>query len=739
MANHTSTQSARVLFFAPFGSYTVHHQLDAVVASALRNRGAEVAILRCDGVLGLCDQFAQGENSQATCKNCRCCGDPFFEAFHLPIIQLKLARTPEDHTAIEEWISGIDPTGYMSATFHGLPIGNWCTSSLCSYYRITTRALNDPATREATALVHRKLLVSGALTALSLSRIIAHTQPSHMFCFNARYAAYRVAFEVARAHGVEVITHERGYADDTFTVFSNYGSIQTAPAFEGYQVWKDTPLVAAELERTKQYFVNREMGTDSNFEPFIDFKTEYATVRDLLKIPRDARILGVFTSSEYEFDLCADYKTFVDQLDLIERLMRVFRDRPTDYLVVRHHPYLGGNPSSLADHGFISRAYDIAKQAPPNVRFIMPGERLNSYALINNLDGAIAFLSTAGIEAVARGVATASFKESLYRDALTTVIEDDGIVYLNRLVDELMKRTAEFGVEDLRRLYRFQTMLISKLSNRFETFGIKDTYACNLKVHNFSMIHDGGDEALDRVCDHILSGKPLLPQPTPEHRQRSVHDENDALATTLGEILQVRAKTRSEARCKAEGISDDPVSLLVLGAREVTPLGLGASRYTNVEVVPVDLSASGTYADLLNALRETKGNLISVGTSQVDYDEAFFSHGVYTLSSAGQTALGVLCGAWVRNGSGQVIDQIFSKRSPEVSLERIKSLCPALEREPYRLLSLALVRREAAISFLEGLGDLSLYSRESLDKIYHWLIDGGFVRSLGHGVLLHGG
>jgi hypothetical protein len=684
----------------------------------------------------LCDQFAQSESPQAICENCRRCGDPFFEAFQLQTIQLKLALTPEDHTAVEQWIAGFDPTEYMSATFHGMPIGNWCTSSLCSYYRITTRAIGDSSVRVATAAVHRKLIISGALTAIALSRIITQTRPSHMFCFNARYAAYRVAFEVARAHGVEVITHERGYADDTFTVFANYGSIQTAPAFEGYHVWKDIPLVSAEYERVKQYFANRERGTDSNFEPFLDFTTDYATVRSLLRIPAEARMIGVFTSSEYEFDLCPDYKTFVDQLDLIERLMQVFRGRPDDYLVVRHHPYLGGNASSLADHGFISRAYDIARQAPPNVRCIMPGERLNSYALINNLDGAIACLSTAGIEAVARGVATASFKESMYRDALTAVIEDDGTVYLNTLIDELIKRTEDFGIADLRRLYRFQTMFISKLSNHFETFGIKDTYACNLRVHNFPMIRDGGDEALDRVCEHVLQGKPLLPQPTAEHRQRDAHDEDQALALTLSEIRALRTRTRAAARTQTQAVVENPVSLVLIGTGGTSPQGLGTSRYTNIEVIPVDLAASVTYTELVAALKTAKGNLISVGTPQVEYDEAFFSYSVDALSNAANQALGVLSGAWVRDGSGRVIDQIFSKRSPEVSLERIKSLCPAIEREPYRLLSLALMRREEAISFLESLGSLSLCSSEALEKIYHWIVQAGFIRSLGHGIVL---
>jgi hypothetical protein len=732
----SANDTKRVLFFAPFGSYTVHHQFDAVVASAARLRGAHIAVVRCDGVIGMCDQFAWSADQKAVCSNCKGCGDPFFEAFDLPIIQLKAALTDQDIQTVEAWSRSLDPAEYISAKFNDIPIGNWCTSSLFSFYRITSESLSNPAIRQATAEAHRRLLISGALVYIALERIIGQTKPTHMFCFNARYAAYRVAFEVAKLAGVEVITHERGHADGTFTVFSNYGSIQTAPAFDGYQVWKDVALNKTELERVKRYFVNREQGTDSNFEPFLDFSTDYATVRSLLRVPPEARMIGVFTSSEYEFDLCADYDTFVDQLELIERLVRVFRERPDDYLIVRHHPYLGGNASSLADHGFISRAYEIARRAPPNVRFVMPGERLNSYALINNLDGAISFLSTAGVEAVARGVATACFKESVYRDALSSLIEDDGKVYLNDLIDDLMERTRNFGIEDLRRLYRFQGMLISKLSNRFETFGIKSTFASDVKTEKFVMLVNRGDEALDRVCDHVFYDSPLLPQPTLTERARSTADEDIIHASTLREIQRVRGRTREEAKLRCRSTSDEGVSLILLGGMDVIPVGLEASRHINIEISPVDLVTTGTYSELISAIRNSSGKFISITTPQIEYDEAFFSYNVDQLEQEGDRIIGVLAGAWIREDGGRIVDQIFSKRTPDVSLEWIKALCPSVVDEPYRLLSLALVRRDAALSFLEGLGTLSLKSSEALEKIYEWISREGFMRSLGHGVVM---
>lgn len=728
---------ARVLFFAPFGTYTVHHQLDAVVAAALRARGAEVAAIRCDGVLTTCDQFALGEDRAQTCGNCQWCGNSLFAAFGVPSIQMRAALSESDHGIAEEWAKKLDPSEYTAASFQGIPIGEWVTSSLFSYYRITPSGLDNREVRALTAETHRQLLVSGLLTYWAMVRIINQVKPSHIICFNARIAAYRVAFEAAKASGVEVITHERGYRDDTFTVFSNFGSIQTQPIYDAYSVWKDVPLNRGELQRVRQYFENRERGTDSNFEPFIDFATDYGSVRSALRVPADARLIGVFTSSEYEFALCRDYDAFIDQLDLIERLMVVFRERPNDYLIVRHHPYLGGNASSLADHGFIEKAIELARLAPRNVRFVMPGERLNSYALINNLDGAIAPLTTAGVELIARGVATACFEQSAYRDALTESISDDGRRYLHALIDRLIARTADFGTEDLRRLYRFQNTMISKVSNQFETFGIRDIYAPSIKTEKLALVATGGDEALDRVCDHILKGTPILPQPSRERKFASTEEEDVLLSESLDMIRSLRRRVKEEAkRCKAT-LSDCEVAVVTFGDLQARPAGLNVSRHTSIYLAQLGSLEGATYADLARLLQATPAGLITIASPQVEYDESFFSYAIDSLSSTeGQHKSGVLFGAWIRQHSGRVVDQIFSKRYPMVPLDRLKQVCPTLISEPYRLLSLALFKRDDGLAFLHSLGDTPLASPQALEQIYSWLCHEGFVHSLGHGVVL---
>jgi hypothetical protein len=261
--------------------------------------------------------------------------------------------------------------------------------------------------REKVQAVHRGLLIGTFLTYRACERLFDTFNPDVVFVFNGRTAFYRTCLELARRRGLPVVTHERGAADDTFIMYENYGSIRTKPVFEAARAWERTPLLLGELERTHEYFWNREVGKDINFNAFVTYQTEYHRVRRLLRVPHDAKLIAVFTSSEFELDWCEDFRVFISQLDLIKELIEVFRHRK-EYLIIRHHPYLAGDSGSPADYDFISKAYALMENAPPNVRFVMPSERLSSYALFWSIDAALGLLSTTAIEATVRGVATAS-------------------------------------------------------------------------------------------------------------------------------------------------------------------------------------------------------------------------------------------------------------------------------------------------------------------------------------------
>lgn len=367
----------RILFFCPFGAWSVHNQFDAVLATALRQRGCEVAVARCDGLFQTCDVLARAGSPERRCARCAATGKKFFAGLDLPVLQLREFLTPADFAEAQRWADAAPESRLADVEYRGLPLGEWATSSVFSYFRITAAGLARPEVRRA----HRGFLVTAWLTYRALEGLTAKFKPANLCVFNGRMATYRVALEFAKRHGLPVITHERGVADDSFIVYEGENCLATRPVHECAQLWQDVPLTRAECEKTREYLASREGGKGMNFPSFYGYRTEYAGVRRMLRIPEHAKVLAVLTSSEFEQayghtpkgDTNEAPPDHSGQMEALAQLIEVFRGRE-EYLVVRHHPFIAGMKDQPPDRHFIAQAYAQAVRASDNVRVIMPSE-----------------------------------------------------------------------------------------------------------------------------------------------------------------------------------------------------------------------------------------------------------------------------------------------------------------------------------------------------------------------------
>src|SRR5262245_57455842 len=81
----------RILFVSPYAAWHVHTAQEAVLAHALRLRGAEVRFALCDGLLPACDIYRANLNPRqpSSCREC----------------QLRVAHTAAELKLPFEWLS----------------------------------------------------------------------------------------------------------------------------------------------------------------------------------------------------------------------------------------------------------------------------------------------------------------------------------------------------------------------------------------------------------------------------------------------------------------------------------------------------------------------------------------------------------------------------------------------------------------------------------------------------------
>ncbi|MEX6775737.1 hypothetical protein, partial [Limnospira fusiformis] len=307
------TEQKLVLFFAPYGQWGIHNQVDAIAAKALELRGCQTLVVLCDGLYANCtilrDVPTHARNH--VCQSCARAGQQLFTAFQIPQVQLRQFIQPDDREQARQWLETVDPEDYATAYYQNLPIGEWVTSSIYTYFRITAKGLRRSEVQE----VHRQYLVDGVVTYQALSRILDWCQPDHIVHFNGRMAPYRIAFEVGGSRGLEVLTHERGSIDDSFSFRQNATCSEIKPVIQYTQAWQHISLQKSEIQQIRNYFHQRESGKNINWNPFYTYQTDYVKVRHQLRIPSDAKVFSLFTSSEDELALSKDYQGLSNQID----------------------------------------------------------------------------------------------------------------------------------------------------------------------------------------------------------------------------------------------------------------------------------------------------------------------------------------------------------------------------------------------------------------------------------------
>ncbi|MDZ8189545.1 MAG: hypothetical protein RMX96_32495 [Nostoc sp. ChiSLP02] len=706
------SQQKKILFLSLYSlppAWLFHHQLDATVATALRMRGCDVLITGCDGLFESCYILrGTGEIKQQICELCSQTSKGYFcDSFHLPYKQLRDFVLDNDYNLANEWLATVDPVNYAEAVYDNLAIGQWVTSSVYTYFRITSTGLSSPDVRK----VHRQYLIDGLVTYKAVSRLIYYYQPTHLFLLGARLAPSRIAFEVARQHNIDTIVQEKGYINNSYLLLDNHGCMQTKPARDVIEAWENIPLNNSELLQVKKYWLERETG--QNFSSFYNYQTEYASVRRQLNIPEDAKIFAVFTSSEDELAAAQDYLGISQQLDIIDRLIEVFADKD-EYLVIRHHPNIAGREYLPAQIDFIVRAYQQSLSAPKNVRIVMPSEQLTSYALLWHTDAAIAFFSTMSIEAVAKGIPTAIISSSLYSFALRYVIDKFDIASLRILVDSLFSESAKTTVEDLRRLYRFTNAYFFKFSNEFRSFNSE-----GLSFESNNELKPGIDPTLDKVCNRVLYGSSLYNLPGSEEKQRSLTEENEFLEKYILEIRDFRQKVKQQGLTNPKNnISHPSVGVVQLTynneqENQFLSQGLKRSRYQAINEYKcnyLDLEDHKQTIESILALLETiPEDYILLAHSNIQYHESLILSAMQILLADGQQVIqGVSFGGWLpinqnRMLKGKFLPQgIFIPYNQCLSYEEAVTTLPWLKYPP-SLLAFTIMRKTALVKNLDML------------------------------------
>jgi hypothetical protein len=550
---------------------------EMTILRSLKLRGAEVEYVLCDGLYTDCDQFwgAMEPRPAGACVTCQASVMNLVAQMGMDSVWLGRYLTTDEGREARRWADSLAPEELLGARYGSWEVGEWIRSSVQSHFRANKIDVSRPAMEK----VVRSYVYSGLIACFGLDRLLVESAPDVMLLFNGRQSSTRVALELARAHGVRVVTHERGLRYETLSLVENQRCYSLEPYRRYWREWGDVPLTAAEVHDAARQMAEREHGRGLAWSPLSAPPQPLDEVRGQLGLSAERPTWVLFTSSDDETAGEEDYASpFASQRDWIERTIEHARRNPQIDLVIRVHPNTGSRRSIGANREQLEEMRQLGESLPPNVRMIDPDVDVSSYSLMEICAVGLVWISTVGLELSCKGknVVVAAGNYVAGTSFVHTV--QDAVAYEGMLESFSDLEPGAVSIEIKRRALRLAYGMFFRIPIEFPLVSMPDHKTGRLTYNSPDALLPGRDAGLDRCVRVLLEGERVCPPPSPADLARSTEAEDAFLKPVGKPRLTVLAYAEElianggllEAWGETFG-SHDEVTLLIHTPADVTP------------------------------------------------------------------------------------------------------------------------------------------------------------------------
>ncbi|MEA2177144.1 MAG: hypothetical protein QOG77_441 [Solirubrobacteraceae bacterium] len=482
--------------------------ISAVLAQALRLRGAEVGLLTCGGGQPVCEVGWARRTYPFPCDRCSFFTDSWARAQGIQTFRLRdgmpwganAAKAPVDLPAgAPDGIDLAEATGtsvprfFLAGNYHGLP-------------------LSDEVTRDFT--------VAAAGVHAAFEPIFDSFRPDVVVVHNGLTTSEYVVKEVAEARGARAVTYCSGFPAGSLMFSADEPAIKHKSQ-RPWQQQRDQPLTAAQSRLIRLYMESRFAGRGTYGHLYRDPRAD--GLREELDIADHDRVVTLFTNIAWDTATLGRDVGFHSMQSFVLEAVGAMPQHPRSALIVRIHPeeHTWGSAEPLQE--LLDQQFP---ELPPNVRIVGHDRSINSYALMDASDVVLTYTSTTGLEAALRGRPVAVCGDAHYRGkGFTTDVRD---------VEDLhavLGNGAGATDAQIDLAWRYAFMFFFRMCIPFPAVDEPTPDALGPLPTTAAALAPGRDPYLDFVCDGILAGGGfVLPADlvaaaatTPDHETQLVH------------------------------------------------------------------------------------------------------------------------------------------------------------------------------------------------------------------------
>ena len=512
LKNENLDKGKRILVITGGGGYSAAKQVDSLLATALRLRGASVDVLLCDGILPACFQttidwdrnektFAARGTTRANCYSCFKNAAKTYSELGLNVIKIGgLVTNSEKQTALD-LSNNMDADEIRNFSMEGIEIGEHAYAGALRFY--ATSNLIDKFSEN----ILRRYLSAAILCKFAANKLHEISDYSHVLLHHGIYVPQGVFAECSLQKNIPTTTWHVAYREKTF-LFSHSGTYHKTMLDEPESDWNDFYFTDGKRQQIQKYLANRWSGYNDWVSFSRHFDQRYGQDNNKPVERRyDASIL-MLTNVMWDAQLHYPANAFPSMLEWIIATINYFKQRPNLQLIIRIHPaeVSGTLPSRQLVQNEIFKYFP---ELPHNIDVKTPDNPVSTYNLAKNCDSALIYGTKTGVELTAMGIPTIVAGEAWIRGkGITTDVSDpqhyidvlNMLPFKKRLSQEVQDRALKYAYHFFFR--RMIPVSLVKKSAHHEVFGFNFTDLSELK--------EGSDPGLDVICGGILNGSPYI-------------------------------------------------------------------------------------------------------------------------------------------------------------------------------------------------------------------------------------
>ena len=490
-----SGAAPRVAVLTP-RDWAVHVHWEAMIAQALRLRGAHVEFLTCGGGLERCDRANTWEGPPMPCTSCTRYVEDSLDAHGFPRTSLHegwVDDDPGDWPEIDE-VSLAALRDVVDAD--GVPFGR-LTEIPVKWFLMRASTGDDPLAPST----WRAFLRSARRIAAGVEAALDRMRPDVVLLCNGLFLFEAVAWEVCRRRGIDVVTYERGFIKETL-VFRRGAPACLTELHDLWPRFADVALTPEQDERLDDYLEARRHGQRTIDRYWDDARFEAPERRGA------GRLVTLFTNLTWDSAVIGKELAYPSIQAWITAAVEAMAERPEHELVIRLHPAEVKLPGKWTREPMAEVLAERFPTLPPNVRVIAPDDPTSSYPLMEASDLGLVFTSTTGLELALGGVPVIVAGETHYRGKGFTIdvsSPEEFVAALDRaLADPDAVRPDPERVRRYANLFFFEAPVGSP--------GVEEHVPglARITVEHLDELAPGRDAAVDRICEGILRGGDFL-------------------------------------------------------------------------------------------------------------------------------------------------------------------------------------------------------------------------------------